>query len=248
LSKATPPLLLLQIRTNEVSLRQERQWFASCCEIPTPDLATINLVEEPLIRWQDVMDFEAVFIGGAGAHTAYGDYPFTEALQEVVERLIDEDRPLFGSCWGHQFLARVLGGSVVNDPSSEEVGTFGIELTPEGRRDPLFSHLPEVFPVQLGHHDRIGVLPPGLVELARSERCPYQAVRIHGKPVYGTQFHPEMGAGQLRERLEIYREAYLPDPEAYEHLLRNLRPSPEAGTLLRRFVELYVVGKNGARP
>jgi len=236
----TPRLLLLQIRTNEVSLWQEREWFAQRCAVPPERLASINLVEHPAIRWEDVQEFDAVFVGGAGAHTAFEDHPFTDRLQEVVQRLIEEDRPFFGSCWGHQFLARVLGGSVVTDPSAEEVGTFDIELTPEGRNDPLFSGLPPVFPAQLGHHDRIGHLPPDLVELARSDRCPYQAVRIPGKPVYGTQFHPEMTHEQLRERLDVYRDAYLPDSGDHETLLQSLRPSPEAGALLRRFVELYV--------
>ncbi|HHQ49260.1 MAG TPA: type 1 glutamine amidotransferase, partial [Acidobacteria bacterium] len=237
----SPRLLLLQIRTNPVSLRQEHEWFAERLEIPASVLQTINLVDRPELRWRDVDPYDAVLIGGAGAHTAYEDHPFTGPLERVVLGLIERDRPLFGSCWGHQFLARVLGGTVVNDPAAEEVGTFEIELTPEGRRDPLFAPLPPAFAAQLGHHDRIGVLPPDLVELARSERCPCQAVRMPGRPVYGTQFHPEMTDGQLRERLEVYRDAYLPDPEGYRRLLANLRPSPEAGSLLRRFLELYVL-------
>ncbi len=236
-----PRLLLLQIRSNPISLRQERTWFAERCGVSTEGLATINLVERPAIRWSDVETYDAILIGGAGAHTAYENHPFTEPLRILVERLIERDRPLFGSCWGHQFLARVLGGTVIDDPSASEVGTFDIELTAAGREDPLFVGLPEVFPAQLGHKDRIGTLPDGLVELARSRRCPFQAVRIPGKPVYGTQFHPEMTADQLRQRLEVYREEYLPDPGEFDALQRSLRPSPEADTLLRRFIERYVV-------
>jgi len=233
-------LLLLQIRSNPISLRQERTWFAERCGVPGGDLATINLVERPAIRWRDVEAYDAILIGGAGAHTAYENHPFTEPLRVLVERLIERDRPLFGSCWGHQFLARVLGGTVIDDPAASEVGTYDIELTDAGRKDPLFSGLPEVFPAQLGHHDRIETLPGGLVELARSRRCPFQAIRIPGKPVYSTQFHPEMTADQLHQRLEVYRHEYIPDPEEYAALQRSLRPSPEADTILRRFIELYV--------
>lgn len=236
-----PRLLLLQIRSNPISLRQEKCWFAEHCGVSADRFETINLVERPAIRWRDVEAYDGVLIGGAGAHTAYEDHSFTEALRVLVEQLIERDRPLFGSCWGHQFLARVLGGTVIDDPAASEVGTFEIELTASGREDPLFAGLPEVFPAQLGHHDRIGTLPDGLVELARSRRCPYQAVRIPGKPVYGTQFHPEMTSDQLLERLEVYRHEYLPDPEEYEALRRSLRPSPEADTILRRFVDTYIV-------
>jgi len=239
--KRAPRLLLLQVRTNESSLRQEREWFARCCGIPDGNLETINLVENPDIRWNDVAGFDAFFVGGAGAHTAFEDHPFTGPLREVIDGILEAGRPFFGSCWGHQFLARALGGTVAPDPAAEEVGTFDIELTSDGRNDPLFSGLPQVFPAQLGHHDRIWSLPADLVELARSERCPYQAVRIPGLPVYGTQFHPEMSDEQLRKRLDVYRDSYLPGPGEYARLLQSLRPSPEAGSLLRRFTELFIL-------
>ena len=58
----------------------------------------------PQIRWRDVESAHAVLIGGAGAYSAVHTHPFTEPLSEVVQRLIEEDRPIFGSCWGHQFL------------------------------------------------------------------------------------------------------------------------------------------------
>ncbi len=234
-----PRILLLQVRSHEVPLRQEREWFRQRCGVDQGHFHAINLVEEPRIGWSHVRDVDVVMIGGAGAHSAHEDHPFTEPLWEVVLRLLDENRPLFGSCWGHQFLARVLGGSVIHDPASSEVGTFGIRLTPEGRADPLFEGFPESFDAQLGHNDRIGVLPSSMVELARSERCPFQAVRVKGKPAYGTQFHPEMTAEQLRLRLEVYRDQYLADPGEFERLTGRLRPSPHADRLLRRFLDLF---------
>ena len=223
-----------------MSLRQEREWFRERCGVDERHFHAINLVDHPRISWTDVAGFDAVMIGGAGAHSAHHDHPFTEPLWEVVERLLDEERPLFGSCWGHQFMARVLGGSVVHDPAASEVGTFEIRLTPEARNDPLFGGLPPVFDAQLGHNDRIGVLPAAMVELARSERCPFQAVRVVGRPAYGTQFHPEMTADQLKQRLEVYRDEYLSEPGEFERLTGRLRPSPHADGLLARFLDLYV--------
>ena len=40
----------------------------------------------------------------------------------------------------------------------------------------------------MGHHDRVSVLPDGAVELARNDTAPYQAFRLDGLPIYGTQF------------------------------------------------------------
>lgn len=59
-----------------------------------------------------------------------------------------------------------------------------------------------------------------------------------GKPAYRTQFHPEMTADELRERLEVYRNEHLSDPGEFERLTGRFRPSPRAAGPLRRFLDL----------
>ena len=110
-----------------------------------------------------------MLIGGAGAYSAVHTHPFTEPLSEVVQRLILADRPIFGSCWGHQFLAGAFGGEVIEDKALSEVGTFPIHLTVAGRADPLFNELPDQFPVQLGHNDRVSTIGAEWQELAASD-------------------------------------------------------------------------------
>ena len=38
----------------------------------------------------------------------------------------------------------------------------------------------------------IAKLPKTLVSLAESDNCRYEIIMYNGKPIYGTQFHPEM--------------------------------------------------------
>ena len=157
----------------------------------------------------------------------------------MVLRLIDDDRPVFGSCWGHQFLAELGGGTVVEDKDRSEIGTFPIRLTAAGHADPLFAHFPDRFFVQLGHNDRVSTLGPGWLDLARSDLCPFQAIRAAGRPVYGTQFHSEMDEERLRERILVYLNDYVPDAATHQEILRRLRPSLEADRLLEAFLERY---------
>lgn len=230
-------LLLLQVRDQRAAERQEKACFLDRLGVESSELATINLVSEPQIEWSDVAEADAVFIGGAGAHSVTGRHEFTEPLAAVVRQLAEERRPLFGSCLGHQFLAEALGGSVITDPDSEEVGTFDVDLTAAGREDPLFGELPSRFAVQLGHKDRVDRMPEGAICLASSNRCGIQALRIADKPIYGTQFHSEMTVEHIRERLQMYGDSYLgEDPETVE---ASLRASVDADRLLRRFVELF---------
>ena len=235
-----PSILLLQIRApwHGAALRQEETCFRELCGVGEGSLTAVNLVEHPRLRWADVEPYDIVMVGGAGSHSVTHEYAFTAPLAEVVRRLVDEGRPFLGSCWGHQFLAWALGGRVITDEAREEVGSFQVHLTEEGRRDPLFAGLPPRVPVHLGHHDLVVELPPGMVELARTAACPYQAIRVAGKPAYGTQFHLEMTTARMRERLKMYSAEYLPADDLDAELDRLLCPTPEAEGLLARFLAI----------
>ena len=232
-------LVLLQVRNELVSLKQEQSCFIERCRVARRQFDFINLVDNPEIRWHHLEDAHAILIGGAGAFSVTREHPFTAPLREVIRRAIDDDRPVFGACWGHQFLADLGGGAVIEDKERAEIGTHPIRLTVAGRADPLFAEFPDRFHVQLGHNDRVSDLGPDWLELAQSELCPYQVIRLDGKPVYGTQFHSEMDEERLRERILVFLKDYVADQEAYQKILRSLRPSIEADRLLQLFLELY---------
>ena len=232
-------LVLLQVRNELVSLRQEQSCFIERCRVARRQFRFINLPEAPDLKWSDVQDAHAVLIGGAGAFSVTREHPFTAPLRDVIQRLIDDGRPVFGACWGHQFLADLGGGTVIEDKERSEVGTFPIRLTPAGMADPLLAEFPERFHVQLGHNDRVSELGPGWVDLAQSEVCENQLIRLDGSPVYGTQFHSEMDEERLRERILVFLKDYVADEAAYQKILWSLRPSIEADRLLELFLERY---------
>lgn len=239
-------LLLLQVRESAQVAEHEKQCVVERCGIHGEQVRNINLVEHPTPEWSEVEVADAVIIGGAGVHSAVKDYPFTDHLAAMIQRMADAAKPLFGSCWGHQFMARALGGEAIHDPSRSEVGAHLVDLTDEGRNDPVFwlpddkAGFPSPFDVLLGHQDRVSRLPEGGLELASTDLCPNQAFRLEGLPIYGTQFHAELTEERLMERLMVYRHIYMPDAEEFEAMSRSLRPTPYAAQILRRFIEEYV--------
>jgi GMP synthase (glutamine-hydrolysing) len=232
-------ILLLQVRDHPSALIHEQHCFLERMGLDPEQLVSINLVEQPLPSWGEVSATDLVVLGGAGSHSAHLDYPFTEGLLELVRHLVDHGRPFFGSCFGHQLLARALGGSVVCDPAGSEVGTFEVELTEQGVADALFAGMPRRFPVNLGHNDQVCDLPSGLVSLAFSDRCRHQVLRAGDKPIYATQFHCELSIEGMRQRLLIYRDAYLRAGEEPADIEARFRPTSLADRLLRRFLDLY---------
>jgi len=233
-------VLLLQVRDQRAAELHEQQCFLDRLSLAPERLACLNVVETDVPSLATALGADLVVIGGAGAHSAYRDYPFTEPLAALVCELKERGRPFFGACFGHQFLGRALGGTVVHDPANEEVGTFEVELTPAGLADPVLRGVPARFAVHLGHHDRIDRMPSELVTLASSSKCAAQLVRVAGKPVYGAQFHCEMNEQHMRERVLMYARDYLSGDDPAGELARRLEPTPHADGLLARFVAEYV--------
>jgi GMP synthase (glutamine-hydrolysing) len=93
----------------------------------------------------------------------------------------------------------------------------------------------------MGHQDIVERLPADAVLLASTDRVENQAFRFAGKPIYCTQFHPELRAADLALRLKTYphyveRLAGMPADEFFA----ALHEAPGAQDVLTRFAEQCV--------
>ncbi|MEX1055727.1 MAG: type 1 glutamine amidotransferase, partial [Rhodothermales bacterium] len=123
------------------------------------------------------------------------------------------------------------------------LGCHHVTLTPAGQSDPLFGTFPQRFLANMGHHDRVVELPSDAVELAFSDTQPFQAFRVEGRPMYGTQFHSELDARRERERLYRYRENYpeIAGDAAFQTVLDNLAETSDVDHLLSDFLTKMVL-------
>jgi GMP synthase (glutamine-hydrolysing) len=238
--------LLLQARgEDELSGPHEQVAFREVLGVPEDAIRPWSLLQGP--PPVDLLDeIDGVLVGGSGRFGIADavDLPWLEQFIDFMGLLADRGFPTFASCFGFQALVVGAGGTVEPDLSRAEVGTFELTVTPEGCEDPLFAPLAPTFLAQLGHKDHATRLPSGFVHLAGSERSPYQALKVAGKPVYATQFHPELSMERNRERFLQYVDGYagshMPDPA--EEVLARFRPSPRSTELLRRFCREQLSG------
>jgi GMP synthase (glutamine-hydrolysing) len=222
--------------------QQEQACFVERCRVPLDQFRIVNVGRGDTPSSAHLRGIDAMLIGGAGQFSATEDYAWTGPVLDLVRRAVDEGLPLFGSCWGHQIIARAMGGRVAYAPDESELGCGWVELTEAGTTDPLFHRFPRRFRANMGHHDRVVELPPGAVELARNDQR-YQAFRLEDAPVYGTQFHSELDAERERERILVYREHYrdaLPDQETVDHVLKSLAETTEVDHLMYDFLTTFV--------
>ncbi len=148
--------------------------------------------------------------------------------------------PVLGVCFGHQLLAMALGGTVERQPGGPEVGTAEVELTAQGRRDPLFAGLATPLLVQQNHEDHVPAPPPGAEVLARNDRSPVQAF-AHGPHIRAVQFHPEFDAQRNRALCQEARAALeAACPGLADAALASIRETPAAERVLANWARTDV--------
>ncbi|MGA2835104.1 MAG: type 1 glutamine amidotransferase [Acidimicrobiales bacterium] len=168
-------------------------------------------------------------------------HPWLAAERDLIGAAVAGGLPVLGICLGAQQVAAALGGRVTAG-ASDEVGVGDVELTAEGRRDPVFG--PEYnglsgtsVPCVHWHRDTFS-LPDGAVHLAATRRFPNQAFRV-GTNVYGLQFHVEVD-GPLAEgwRPLLPGGARLPAAAV-------VRVETVGRRILRRFVDVALDAARG---
>jgi GMP synthase-like glutamine amidotransferase len=145
-----------------------------------------------------------VVFGGEQAATDDDIHPYLPRLAGLMAAYTAADRPVLGICLGSQILARAYGAEN-HIGTAPEFGWVEVNLTGEGRADPVLGRLPGTFPVFQWHSDTF-TLPPGAAHLAASATAAQQAFRI-GRATYGTQFHFEASRAVVQDWLQGFPDS-----------------------------------------
>jgi len=236
-----PKMLLLQAREiDDPAKFDEVKSYADRTSLPLSSFFSHDLLSGPP-NIEKLEKFDAILIGGSGDFfVSKRNLPYIDDTLKFLKTVVDIGFPMFASCFGFQLLTNALGGKVIYDLQNMELGTKVVTLTDHGLKDDLLRILPKKFSAQLGHKDRAEILPPKVIHLGYSDKCPYQAFRVKEKPIWAVQFHPELTGEENKKRYERYLEAYAATltPDEQEEVLNGFRPSPETEKLLLRFLEL----------
>lgn len=103
----------------------------------------------------------------------------------ISSEIFDLGKPVLGICFGHQLIAKLLGGEVAK--GAGEYGDTKIRIL---KRDEILQGFDDEEVVWMSHGDYVAKEPPGFEVLALSEEGYIAAMKSEN--VYGVQFHPEV--------------------------------------------------------
>ncbi|WP_422391314.1 glutamine amidotransferase [Arthrobacter sp. N1] len=239
------PFLLLATRAEDFAADAEYRSFLRFGGLAEGELRRIRLESGPMPEL-DLADYSGIFLGGSPFNSSDSEESKSAVqvrveheLGALLDRVVPQDFPFLGACYGVGTLGRHQG-AVVDTTYAEPIGSVEITLTDGGAADPLLAGLPPSFAAYVGHKEACAALPSSAVLLASSPTCPVQMFRV-GQNVYATQFHPELDVEALVGRISTYRHAgYFPPEQADEYMERaraTVVDQPEA--ILRAFVSRY---------
>ena len=107
------------------------------------------------------------------------------------KRIIENQIPVLGICFGHQILSKLNGGRV-KQSKYREFGLANIRKKSESILTKNFFNKKNINKVWMSHADQVSKLPKNFNVIASSQNSKFAIIENKKKNFYGVQFHPEV--------------------------------------------------------
>ena len=132
--------------------------------------------------------FDGFVITGSPASVNDDHLPWVGQLLDFIRAVHAARQPLVGLCFGHQAVARALGGQVARNAAGWGLGTAPTHW--QAARH-WMQPAQSTTTLMAAHNEQVTRMPEGAVCLGGSDFCPISSMQI-GQHIWTTQFHPEM--------------------------------------------------------
>jgi GMP synthase (glutamine-hydrolysing) len=134
-----------------------------------------------LLELNSLKNYDSIILSGRRKN----EKKINEINSKTIIFSIQNNLKLLGICYGAEILALTLGGTIRKTQLLQK----GNETINVLKNDLISGDSIDVFE---SHSFEISKLPNVLVSLAESKNCKYEIIQYENKPIFGTQFHPEM--------------------------------------------------------
>ena len=105
--------------------------------------------------------------------------------------ILDLGVPVLGICYGMQWMAHTLGGTV-SPGDQREFGYARVATEDSALTQEIYDNAPKQLDVWMSHGDKVTGLPEGFRRVGHTPSCPIAIMEHADKHLYGVQFHPEV--------------------------------------------------------
>ena len=145
----------------------------------------------------DPLAAEAVVMTGSVASVTEAA-PWMAPVEDLIRARHAAGRTVVGLCFGHQLIAKALGGRVGRQPQGLRLGTAWTHLR---HRTDWMTPSVEALRLFAAHEDQVLEPPPGAQVLGGDARCPVGLMTV-GPRVLATKYHPELSRAFMVDLLD----------------------------------------------
>nr|HAT8713713.1 GMP synthase [Legionella jordanis] len=145
----------------------------------------------------DPHEADAYLISGS-RHGVNDGHPWIAQLENVVREFHDLGKKIIGICFGHQLIAKALGGKVLRSPNGWGIGMSVNQVL---RPKPWMTPQQEQFHLLVSHQDQVIELPFGAEVIAGSAFCPFYMLQVKHN-LLTVQGHPEFTKAYSKALIE----------------------------------------------
>jgi len=135
----------------------------------------------------DITAFDGYLVGGSPA-SVLGGANWIDRLETLIREIVSARIPLFGACFGHQVIAKALGGRLGYNPDG---WSFGRVTTKVANPPAWMDGAPALVNLYSAHKEQVVEAPEGAEIWSVTDGCPIGGLAI-GAHVFTTEYHPEM--------------------------------------------------------
>ena len=177
-----------------------------------------------------------LFIITGSKYSVYDNNQWIKELLGFVSLLIKNKKPILGICFGHQVIAKCIGADVVKNKLGWELGSYKMNLTDSGLKNPLFKGFNNNDVAYESHQDVVINLPKNATVLANTEKS---VQSFNYDNCYGVQFHPEFSLEVTRMLMDLrIQKGIKVDNNILEESVNSYK-------ILNNFIEIYGGELNG---
>ena len=147
-------------------------------------LSFYHVIDGQLPRDIDECD---AYISSGSKFSVNDNFPWIHQLADFINLLYQGKKVFIGICFGHQLMAKVLGGKVQLNPKGWGVGISKASITCQ-----MHWMQPQLNAIKLlvSHQEIVTVLPKKALLLAGNDFCPHAMYQVDSH-FLGIQAHPE---------------------------------------------------------
>lgn len=147
---------------------------------------------------------DAIFL--SGCFTDWDRERLRETFADELALIRETTAPLFGICAGLQLIGIAFGAPLVYPGEGYE--EFGFLPQTVLAQHPLTAGLGGTLHCFEHHRGQLSAVPRGFRLLASRENCRVQMLAHESRPIFGTQFHPELQNDAHRDGQRILKNFF----------------------------------------